>query len=108
VVGDDWLGRQHVPLKRRSTIILLGSTTQKTALNNIIFSSSLRNLILLLVTSIKILLLYISWVFPYTSKKIKICGGPLDSVKIRSRSWSLKVCHMATGTSHTSSVSDWL
>jgi hypothetical protein len=42
--------------------------------------------------STNILLLYISWVFPYTTKKIKICGGPQDSVKIRSSSWSAKVC----------------
>jgi len=28
-----WWWRQYVPLKRRSTIILHGSTTQKTALN---------------------------------------------------------------------------
>jgi hypothetical protein len=35
---------------------------------------------------------YISWVFPYTTKKNKICGGPRDSVKIRSSSWSAKVC----------------
>jgi hypothetical protein len=28
--------KQHVPLKRRSTIILHGSTTQKTALNVIV------------------------------------------------------------------------
>jgi hypothetical protein len=31
-----WWWRQHVPLKRRSTIILHGSTTQKTALNIIL------------------------------------------------------------------------
>jgi hypothetical protein len=45
--------------------------------------------------SIKILLLlllYISWVFPYTTNKIKICGRPRDSGKIRSSSWSVKVC----------------
>jgi hypothetical protein len=45
--------------------------------------------------SIKILLLlllYISWVFLYTTKNIKICGGPQDSVTIRSSSWSAKVC----------------
>jgi hypothetical protein len=28
-----WWWRQHVPLKRRSTIILHGSTSQKTILN---------------------------------------------------------------------------
>jgi hypothetical protein len=30
---DPWWWRQYAPLKRRSTIILHGSTTQKTALN---------------------------------------------------------------------------
>jgi hypothetical protein len=36
--------------------------------------------------------LYISWVFRYTTTKIKICGGQRDSVEIRSSSWSAKVC----------------
>jgi hypothetical protein len=39
---------------------------------------------ILLIPNIKILLLlYISRVFPHITKKIKICGGPRDSVKIR-------------------------
>jgi hypothetical protein len=33
-----------------------------------------------------LLLLYISWVSPYTTKKIKTCGEPRDSAKIRSSS----------------------
>jgi hypothetical protein len=58
---------------------------------------ALLNLILLLITSIKILLLLllllcISWVFPHTTKKIKIRGGPWDSVETVSSSWSGKVC----------------
>jgi hypothetical protein len=35
---DSWWWRQYAPLKRRSTIILHGSTTQKTALNIILTS----------------------------------------------------------------------
>jgi hypothetical protein len=35
-----WWWRQYATLKRRSTIILHGSTTQKTALNSIIFVTS--------------------------------------------------------------------
>jgi hypothetical protein len=31
-------------------------------------------------------------VFPHTTEKNKICAGPRDSVKIRSSSWSAKVC----------------
>jgi hypothetical protein len=36
-----WWWRQHVPLKRRSTIILHGSTTQKTALLSFHFPSAI-------------------------------------------------------------------
>jgi hypothetical protein len=63
-------------------------------INNILFLAYEIWFYLLPITSINILLLllYISWVFPYTTKKIKICGGPRDSVKIGSSSWSAKVC----------------
>jgi hypothetical protein len=62
-------------------------------INSILFLAYEMLFYLLLITSINILLLlYISWVFPYITKKIKICGGPRDSVKIRSSSWSAKVC----------------
>jgi hypothetical protein len=40
-------------------------------INNILFLAYEIWFYLLLITSIKILLLYISWVFPYTTKKIK-------------------------------------
>jgi hypothetical protein len=36
VIRDEWWWRQYAPLKRRSTIILHGSITQKTALNIIL------------------------------------------------------------------------
>jgi hypothetical protein len=39
-----WLWRQHVPLKRRSTIILHGSTSQKTNLNFILSAMRTWNL----------------------------------------------------------------
>jgi hypothetical protein len=35
-LGNPWWWRQYAPLKRRSTIILLGSTSQNTALNIIL------------------------------------------------------------------------
>jgi hypothetical protein len=61
-------------------------------INNILFLVYEILFYLLLITSIKILLLYISWGFPHITKKIKICGGPRDSGKIRSSSWSAKDC----------------
>jgi hypothetical protein len=63
-------------------------------INNILFLAYEIWFYLVLITSVKILLLslYIFWVLPYTTKKIKICGGPRDSGKIRSSSWSAKDC----------------
>jgi hypothetical protein len=61
-------------------------------INNMLFLAYEIWFYLLLITIIKILLLYISWVSPYTTKQIKICGGPRDSGKIRRSSWSAKVC----------------
>jgi hypothetical protein len=61
-------------------------------MNNILFLAYEIWFYLLITKSIKILLLlYISWVFPYTTYKIKIYGGTHDSVKIISSSWSAKV-----------------
>jgi hypothetical protein len=40
-------------------------------INNILFLDYEILFYLLLITSIKILLLYISWVFPYTTKQLK-------------------------------------
>jgi hypothetical protein len=68
-------------------------------INNILFLGYEICFFLLLITSIKILLLYISGVFSYTTKSIKICGGPRDSVKIRSRSLSASLPRPAVNCS---------
>jgi hypothetical protein len=45
VFRDPWWWRQYIPLKRRSTIILHGSTTQKTALNIILYHVNISDLV---------------------------------------------------------------
>jgi hypothetical protein len=65
-------------------------------INNILFLTYEIWFYLVLIRSIKILLLLYSIIhflgFPYTTKQNKICGGPRDSGKIRSSSWSAKFC----------------
>jgi hypothetical protein len=47
LLSSPWWWRQHVPLKRRSTIILHGSTSQKTNLNLILAAARTWNLALI-------------------------------------------------------------
>jgi hypothetical protein len=64
--GDPWWWRQYVPLKRRSTINLHGSTTQKTALN---MNTGLIN------RSERIIIIHSSYLLHIAAIKTKNCVG---------------------------------